>query len=88
MKTKNVSGGLNHVVKRALPVVSDALKSLFANITEADDAKKGLNFYESFAEISINGIDYQLQIHAVSNTDTWAPPTDFVSYETYSGKGK
>ncbi len=85
MKTKNVSGDLHVVVKHALPSVSGALKSLIANITETDDAKEGINFCESFAEISINGIDYQLQIHAVSNVDTWALASDFVSYETYSG---
>ena len=86
MKTKNISGDLHVVVKHALPSVSGALKSLFSNITDEKDAKVGINFAESFGEISINGVDYQLQVHAVSNTSTWILGSDFAVYET-AGNG-
>ncbi len=82
MKTKNISGDLNRVVKQALPAVSDALKSLFSNITDEKDARKGTNFAESVGEISINGVNYQLQVHAVSGTTTWLLDNDFAVYES------
>ncbi len=78
---KDIKGDVTKVVRGALPIMADTLRSMLPNISSVVNSS-GADFAESFGETEIDGIEYQMQIHFVANKDMWIPENEFRAYES------